>query len=259
MYLCYGWSTLTNILLYWSQNGWYMDIKKIMFIDIETVSATERLSELSESMVYHWHKKACKIAGNEIDIEECAKLYEKRAAIYAEFGKIICISLGYLDSKFEHIKIKSFFGHDEKALLEQFGDMLNQRFNDPEKNYFCGHNIKEFDLPYIGRRMVVHQIPLPKLIDVSGKKPWEVKFLLDTMEMWRFGDFKSFISLDLLSAVLNIPSPKDDIDGSKVGEVYWKDRDLKRIVSYCEKDVVTVANVFLRMNNMPMVHKVINS
>jgi 3'-5' exonuclease len=235
-----------------------MDLRKILFIDVETVSQTAELCNLSDEMQEHWIRKASRIypgpnADKELTPEES---YSGRAAIFAEFGKIVCISVGVLQNH-EHgevgIRLKSYTGHDESQLLQEFSTLLNEHYPDAGKSFLCGHNIKEFDIPYICRRMIVNQIPLPGIINISGKKPWEIKHLLDTMEMWRFGDIKNFTSLDLLSSILGIPSPKDDIDGSMVGKVYWEDKDLDRIALYCEKDVVTVANVFLKLNHLALI------
>jgi hypothetical protein len=185
-----------------------------------------------------WDKKAVLLARNEeIDSEE---LYE-RAGIYAEFGKIVCISVGYHESKLKKFRIKSFFSHNEKALLSSFADMLNKHFRS-ESDLLCAHNGKEFDFPYIARRLLVNQIKLPKLLDIAGKKPWEIKHL-DTMELWKFGDYKHYTSLDLLTAIFEIPSPKSDIDGSQVNEVYWKENDVKRIAEYCQNDVLAIAQL----------------
>jgi uncharacterized protein YprB with RNaseH-like and TPR domain len=219
---------------------------------------------LPNSLQTHWEKKAKRIYFNQQSDQEADsldKIYEDRAGIYAEFGKIICISIGLLvvDNNAYSIRLKSFAGDDERLLLEEFTALLSSRFDNPNSTVLCGHNIKEFDIPYICRRMLVHNIAFPNILQLSGKKPWEIKHLTDTMEMWRFGDIKNFTSLDLLAAVLEVPSPKDDIDGSMVSEVYWKEKDLDRIIVYCEKDVVTVANVYLRMNGKPLISKVITT
>jgi DNA polymerase elongation subunit (family B) len=130
-----------------------------------------------------------------------------------------------------------------KVLLEDFAELLNHHYNRPN-HLLCGHNAKEFDFPYIARRMLINRIKLPSILDMAGKKPWEIRHL-DTMELWKFGDFKNYTSLDLLTAIFNIPTPKDDIDGSEVWSVYWKDKDLERIKTYCEKDTIAVVQIFL--------------
>ena len=170
-----------------------------------------------------------------------------RAGIYAEFGKIICISCGVLQGNGEQRKIlvKSFSGEDEKQLLQQFLEMLN-KWTAGDQKYLCAHNGKEFDFPYLCRRMIINHLSIPAILNIAGKKPWEVNHL-DTLELWKFGDFKSYTSLNLLAHTLGISTPKDDIDGSMVWEVYWKDKDVNRIVTYCQKDVVTAAQVYLRM------------
>ena len=238
------------------------EIKKLLFIDIETVSVQEKLSDLPENMQYHWKKKskwlldAYDTIENEADKQ--SKAYEDKAAIYAEFGKIICISVGFIRTGTDGrpvMRIKSFAHEDEYQLLTDFADMINNHFNDAQKVTFCGHNIREFDIPYICRRMLIQGVFLPDIINISGKKPWEVKHLLDTLEMWKFGDIKHYVSLDLLTALLNVPTPKDDIDGSMVGQVYWQEKDLTRIVRYCEKDILSVANLILKLSRLPLLEE----
>ena len=150
------------------------------------------------------------------------------------------------------LRLKSFSG-SEKDILEQFINLLDKHYDKPDEHFLCGHNIKEFDIPFLCRRSVIHGLDLPRLISISGKKPWQVGHLLDTMEMWRFGDYKNYTSLALLAATLSIPSPKDDIDGSMVGIIYWKEDDIERIVSYCEKDVLTVVQIVMKFANMELI------
>ena len=170
--------------------------------------------------------------------------------IYSEFAKIVCISVGFMhyDNGRRLMRTKSFAGDDEAQLLRDFSDMAS-RFLRTREHRICGHNIKEFDVPFICRRMLVNGLPLPSILDVAGRKPWETPFI-DTMELWKFGDFKSFTSLKLLCAIFGIPTPKDDIDGSEVAAVYYDTHDVHRIAVYCEKDVVATAQVFLRMNGI---------
>lgn len=219
---------------------------KILFLDIETVSQTADFNKLSDDWKALWDGKT----QYQRKEESPADYYPKRAAVMAEFGKVICISCGYfaqLDGQ-RCFRVRSFFGDDEHRLLEDFAEMLRHHF---DNGYLlCAHNGKEFDFPYLSRRMIIHGIQLPDTLNTSGLKPWEVPHL-DTMEMWKFGDWKSYTSIKLLSALFGIPTPKDDIDGSMVGEVYWKEKDLDRIVTYCQKDTVTVARVFLKMEGLP--------
>jgi len=218
----------------------------ILFLDIETVSQYPVFDDLPEDGKELWRHKA-EILLRDKQPQTPAEIYN-RAAIYAEFGKIICISCGIVagSGAGKKISLKSFYGNDEKALLSDFCDLLRKWAADSQK-YLCAHNGKEFDFPYLCRRMIIHGIPIPSLLNVSGKKPWEISHI-DTMELWKFGDYKSFVSLKLLAHVLGIPTPKDDIEGSQVGDVYWSQRDLPRVVTYCQKDVMTVAQVYLRMN-----------
>ncbi len=237
-----------------------LNLTNILFLDIETVSEKKEYSELDETFQELWRHKAKSILRKEDELiseEDLADVYG-RAAIYAEFGKIICISVGFLtqhpETKEYTCRLKSFRGHDEKALLTDFVSLLEKAYNNPERHFLCGHNIKEFDIPYICRRMAIHRMRLPKILDIAGKKPWETKFLLDTLEMWKFGDNKNYTSIKLLAAIFGFPSPKDDIDGSQVGNVYWQENDVERIAVYCEKDVLAVVQLILcfkRMDVLP--------
>ena len=235
-----------------------IDITRMLFLDIETVSGQPAYDGLSEQFRQLWSHKApsaLKRYGEELTEEELTASYTDKAAIFAEFGKIVCISVGavYRDKdKQLKLRLKSFAGRDEAKLLREFSEMLDQYYGDPAKYFICGHNIKEFDVPYMCRRIVAHHQPLPALLDISGKKPWETKHLVDTMELWKFGDRKSYVSLKLLAAVLGFPSPKDDIDGSDVGRVYWEEDDVERIAVYCEKDVLATAQLFLRYQRKPL-------
>jgi len=219
--------------------------ENVLFIDIETVPVEPEFSSLSLRMQKLWERKAERLRSDEN--ETPVSLYA-RAGIYSEFGKIICISAGMFRQG--QFRIKSYAGHDEKGLLTEFAALLNQHFNKPE-HLLCAHNGREFDYPYIARRMMINGIHIPSILDNSGKKPWEIG-LLDTMDLWKFGDFKNYTSLDLLAAIFDIPTPKDDIDGSQVAEVYWNQKDLPRIVEYCSKDVLTIAQLFRRFRYEPL-------
>ncbi len=222
----------------------------ILFLDIETVPSFPTLEELTPSMQTFWEKKSAAFRKED---QSAGEVFQ-RAGIYAEFGKIICISAGLLKDRNPYgFRLKSFFGDDEKILLADFSDLLLRSSKGRELT-LCAHNGKEFDFPYIARRMVVNGLHIPEILDNAGKKPWEVK-LLDTMELWKFGDYKNFTSLDLLSSILGIKSPKDDIDGSMVADTYWKEHDLKRIAKYCEKDVLTVAQLILKFMNLPVIEE----
>lgn len=220
-----------------------VELENIMFLDIETVPGAKRFDDLEEAMQRLWEKKAQTMSEFVNFSENSARELYNRAAIYSEFGKIVCISVGILrGGKFvEH----SFAGDDEKTLLEDFKETMAGFLGDPY-HAICGHNVKEFDIPFIARRMLINGVKLPPMLQLSGKKPWEVPHI-DTLEMWKFGDYKHFTSLELLSAVFGIPTPKDDINGSQVGQVYWQDHDLERIAVYCQKDVLTTARLYLKM------------
>ncbi len=228
-----------------------MALHNILFLDIETVSQYSSFDEVPETWKSLWNKKAEFLLKDKL-LESTEKIYG-RAAIYAEFGKIICISCGIISGRGEEKKLtlKSFFGDDEKAILLEFTEMLDKWASDNQKS-LCAHNGKEFDFPYLCRRLIIAGLPVPNILQISGKKPWEVQHL-DTLELWKFGDYKSYTSLNLLAHCLGVPTPKDDIDGSMVGEVYWKQHDLARIVTYCQKDVITVAQIYLRMQGSPLI------
>lgn len=214
-------------------------IENILFMDIETVPAYETWEALSEQEKNLWDKKTF----YQRKEEPAEEYYAQRAGIMAEFGKIICITVGMID-KSGKLKITSFYDDDEQKVLHDFGQIFNSiRLANV---ILCAHNGKEFDFPWIARRFLVNGMTPPLPFQMFGKKPWEIPHL-DTMELWKFGDYKTFVSLELLAHLFGIPTPKDDIDGSMVAEIYWKEKDLERIVRYCEKDVLTLANVFRRM------------
>ena len=230
------------------------DLPKIMFLDIETVPQQADISEISEDLAHLWEEKyhliQKRMPEKYNDETTTAEAFANSAGIYAEFGKIICISVGFIHFKGlkMHFRTKSFAGDDEKKLLTDFAQLL-AKFCTSREHTLCGHNIKEFDIPYICRRMLINGIELPSILRISGKKPWEIAFI-DTLELWKFGDYKNYTSLKLLTAVFGIPTPKDDIDGSQVAGVYYKEKNIERIATYCQKDVVATAQVFLRMQNI---------
>lgn len=224
-----------------------MKLENTLFLDIETVPQHPTFDELTEETKNLFAEKT-KYQRKDIP---AADFYE-RAGIWAEFGKIICISVGYftsVQSKSRQFRLTSFCG-DEMGLLSDFSKLVNTQFSRPFHR-LCAHNGKEFDFPYIARRMSVHSLKLPLALQIAGKKPWEVPHL-DTMELWKFGDYKHYTSLKLLTHTLNIPSPKTDLDGSQVAEVYYNDNDLDRIVNYCEQDVLAVAQIILRFARRPL-------
>jgi len=223
----------------------------VLFIDIETVPQYQDLTDAPENIQKLWTKKAGQI-GKE---GETAESLYNRAGIYAEFGKIVCISAGkiFRKGKERAYRVKSYAGDDEKAVLEEFSLMLTSFMSNP-MHKLCAHNGQEFDFPYIARRMLIHGLPLPSVLDIAGAKPWEVKeLMLDTLQLWKFGDYKHYTSLELLCAVFNIPTPKDDIDGSQVGSVYYNDSDIQRIARYCEKDTFAIAQLLLRFKGEPLI------
>ncbi len=229
-----------------------LELEKVLFLDIETVPQTSDFKELDDDFRDLWESKSKYFREQQgMNLEES---YD-RAGIYSEFGKIICISVGYFAQSQEdrQFRIKSFSGDDEKKLLQEFADLLNSHFNRSDQ-YLCAHNGKEFDFPYLSRRMLINGVSLPHHLDLAGKKPWEVQHL-DTMVLWKFGDYKHFTSIKLLTKVFNIPTPKDDIDGSDVARVYYEDQDLDRIVQYCNKDVLAVAQIILKFKGERLLEK----
>lgn len=228
-------------------------LKHILILDIETASGFKEYKDLSSEMREHWERKST-FMRNE-DEKSADELYHDRAAIYAEFGKIITIGIGafYKEDGRYKLRIKSFASRDEKRLLEEFISVIVQFDQDSLK--LCGHNGKEFDFPYLSRRMIVNQLDIPWALDLGGKKPWEVNHI-DTMELWKFGDRKNYTSLKLLTDLLGIPSSKSDLDGSKVNATYYNDEEgLSKIETYCQGDVAATAQLYLRLNNLPLLEE----
>jgi 3'-5' exonuclease len=229
-----------------------LKVEDIIFLDIETVPADSDYISLNVSAQLLWEKKSKQFRTSE---QSANDVYE-RAGIFAEFGKIICISVGIMKDKNPYVlRLKSFYGDDEKTILSDFSEMLSKFSKNNREVLLCAHSGKEFDYPYIARRMIINGLIIPEILDNAGKKPWEIK-LLDTKDLWKFGDYKNYTSLELLTSILGIPSPKDDIDGSMVAGVYWREKDIARIVRYCEKDVLAVAKILLRFMNKPAIDDV---
>lgn len=227
------------------------DLAKVLFLDIETVPQHPTYKDQPDSLQTLWDKKAKFIMSEGQEPED---VYQ-RAGIYAEFGKVICISVGAFSAadKKRSFRLKSFCGDEEEQILTDFAQLLKKHYN-TAAHRLCAHNGKEFDFPYLCRRMMVHGIPLPGILDIQGKKPWEIAHL-DTLELWKFGDFKHYTSLELLAYAFGIPTPKDDIEGSQVADVYWKEKDIGRIAAYCQKDVLTVAQILLKYMRKPILNE----
>jgi 3'-5' exonuclease len=219
-----------------------INLNNILFLDIETVPESEDYNQLDSEVQVLYEQKTQYQRKDDFTAEE----FYDRAGIWAEFGKIVCISVGFFVIKgdIRNFRVTSFFGEEPK-LLKDFNNLLNTHFNGPQ-HVLCGHNAKEFDIPFLARRMIINQIPIPDKLNLFGKKPWEIPHL-DTLELWKFGDYKHYTSLKLMCKVLGIPSPKGDIDGSQVGHVFYVEKDIDRIVTYCEKDTIAVAQIFLRL------------
>lgn len=221
-----------------------LQLDKVLFLDIETVPGTYEYTKLDDKTRELFQAKTRFLKKEDNTYED---VFNERAGIYAEFGKIVCISVGFLTQSAtgKQIRMKSYYHDDEHTLLTQFKKLLDDHYN-TQFHVLCGHNAKEFDFPYICRRMLINGIKLPRILDIAGKKPWEINHL-DTMELWKFGDFKAYTSLALLCHVFNIPTPKDDISGADVARVYYEEKDLERIKVYCEKDVIALIQLTLRM------------
>jgi 3'-5' exonuclease len=226
--------------------------EKILFLDIETVPLEYHFDQLDEKSRELFESKTRFLQKEDKTFEQ---IYSDRGGIYAEFGKIVCISVGFVNttSTGRQMRMKSFYHDDEATLLKQFSSLLGEHYNSPT-SILCGHNAKEFDFPYICRRMLINGLELPATLNIAGKKPWEINHL-DTMELWKFGDFKAYTSLALLCHVFKIPTPKDDISGADVARVYYEEKDLERIKVYCEKDVVALIQLFLRMRGDDLVEE----
>lgn len=230
-----------------------LEIQNILFLDIETVPVVSNFSELDSNFQKLWTEKHHFFRDSQH--LEPAETFSNKGGIYAEFGKIVCISIGYLhmDKRNRDFRIKSFSSGDESEILKAFAALIKKSFN-TKKNNICGHNVKEFDIPYICRRMLVNSIEIPKIINVGGIKPWETQYI-DTLQMWKFGDYKNYTSLKLLAHLFNLPTPKDDIDGHDVARVFWTDKDIARISTYCQKDVLTTAQLFFKFNQIPLLQE----
>jgi 3'-5' exonuclease len=228
----------------------HIKLDNLLFIDIETVPQHPEFNLLSNNWQHLWEEKIQRQLPEGVTADE---FYPQRAGVMAEFAKIICISVGYFTKQGEalQLRLKSFYGDDEKKILQDLITMLNGVETKNNKWCFAGHNIKEFDIPFICRRLLVNGMAIPEYLDFQNMKPWETN-TIDTFQYWRFGDYKHYTSLKLLAASLNVPSPKDDIDGSMVADVYWKEKNIERIVIYCQKDVLTVANIILRFKNLSL-------
>lgn len=221
-------------------------LNNVLVIDIETVPQKENFDELPTNLQQLWEQKSAYQRK-----EQSATDFYEKAGIWAEFGKIVCISVGifHLEGKQIHLRIRSFAHKDENFILKQLVNLLNKQSKNLQ---LCAHNGKEFDFPYLCRRMLINGITIPQQLQINGKKPWELNHI-DTMELWKFGDHKNYTSLNLLASIFNLPTPKNDIDGSKVKQVYYQEKDLTRIARYCQNDVITTAQLLLRFKGLPII------
>lgn len=227
----------------------HIPLGRILFIDMETAPLSPTFEDLDKDMQKLWHYRTNHFKPEHLSTSD---YYDTKASVYAEFGKIICISIGtftrYKGADNANFRIKSFYNDDEKTLLTDFLPLLQTHFT-PDRYYLCGHNIKEFDVPFLARRILINNLRLPPMLNISSLKPWEVPYV-DTMQLWKFGEFRNFTSLALLTKVLGLPSPKTDLEGSQIASVYWNNKDLERIKNYCQQDVLAVAQILLRYKNL---------
>ncbi len=223
-------------------------LKEVLFLDIETVPHVATYDELDANWQSLWDSKHATF--RDAAVSTPAESFASKAGIYAEFGKIICVSIGFFHhdkkSGSDTFRVKSFSSDEEADLLAPFCTLLANYFNDIDRWHLGGHNVREFDIPYLCRRILANGLALPAILDLSGRKPWEIN-VIDTLQQWRFGDFKNYTSLKLIAATLGIASPKEDIEGKDVAAVYWQGHELERIVRYCQRDVVTVARILMRL------------
>lgn len=227
----------------------HINTAHVLFLDIETVPQVYNFEDLDTEKQELWDAKT---RYKQKDDQTAADIYDT-AGILAEFGKIVCISVGFVqqNNNESELRLKSFYGDDENEILVNFNKLLNDHYN-TDRHLLCAHNGKEFDFPYLARRILINQLTLPRVLDIAGKKPWEVNHL-DTMQLWKFGDYKHYTSLSLLTNIFDIPSPKDDISGADVSRVYWEEQDIERIAKYCEKDVLATVQLFLRYKGKSLI------
>lgn len=231
------------------------------FVDTETIPGYKDFNDMPEELARMYERKfGHELANNDPDkFDNFEDHYRARAALYPEFGKIVCLVIGVIfvddKDKQEKLKLKTLCGRHEDKLLAEAAPIID-KFDS-----LVGHNSKEFDFPYLCKRFYVHGIQLPQILNIAGKKPWEVS-LIDTMELWRFGSFKGSTSLELFAHCLGLPSPKQDMTGADVAKVYYemfdhmKDGELpfeaesaaiQKIGKYCQGDVVTLANCYRKL------------
>jgi DNA polymerase elongation subunit (family B) len=233
-------------------SNFFVPLKNILFIDIETVSGFQSYESLNDRMKKAWNHKAALINSE----KSASELYFQKAGIYAEFGKVVAIGVGFFfadENKTICFKVKCFYGKDEQKILDEFIEMIETKYKN-KRLVFCAHNGKEFDYPYLCRRMLVNGFDLPKPLNLTGKKSWEIDHL-DTLDMWKFGDRKNYTSLDLLTALFDIPGSKTDLEGSRVNEVFYLENGIERIAKYCSEDVLATAQLYLKLHNKPLIDK----
>lgn len=228
-------------------------LDQLLLLDIETTPLTAAFDQLPEELQPLWLEKNTKTAPESENGEEA---FAEKAGLYAEFGRVVCISAGFFHTEGGHyqLRIKSFSGENEREVIAGFLELVQKFFTKYPRFQFAGHNIREFDIPYLCRRALINGLALPAPMQVNNFKPWELP-MLDTLQIWRFGEFRNYTSLKLLAAVLGVPTPKDDIDGSMVGRVFWEEKNLPRIVEYCQKDVLTVGQLLLKFKGLPLLGK----
>lgn len=235
-------------------NSKQYSLQNILFIDIETVGVVPDFESLKAPLKLEWKRKFRRLSNDPSDPVAAENAYSEKAGIYAEFAKVVCISLGLaipIGTEIIEIRLKSFYQDEEAHLLSAFKGFLEEHFNDPKQSAFCGHNIREFDIPFLCRRMIINGLSLPTVLDLGEKRPWQITHLIDTLSLWKFGDYKHYISLNLLATILDINSSKDGISGKDVHKVYWEENDLSAIVKYCEKDIICLIKCYTKLIGRP--------
>lgn len=225
------------------------DLNNLLYFDVETAGKYESYEDLAlqnPRLAKLWEKRAKYFRANTLGMEEMgdSEIYSQKSGLEPEFGRVVCVSFGVWDG--ENHRLTSFYGDNEQEILEKTAKIFSNAVSKGMK--ICGHNIKMFDVPFLGKKMIFSGIDVPQNLLLWDKKPWEVP-ILDTAEFFSFGSWShKFLGLDLLACSLGIESPKEDIDGSQVHNTFWGEKNYERIMEYCEKDVLTVMDVLKKVS-----------
>jgi 3'-5' exonuclease len=227
-------------------------LTKILFLDIETVGGCKNYQSCKKDnpkiakqflKYIDWFQKRFP-EDSSLTVDE---IFLRRASLVPEFSKIICVSAAFVTDK-DEVKIQSFFGDDERQLLKDCQKLLDRCGK--LDFYLCGHNLKNFDIPMLAKRMIINGIMPPSILPSYDTKPWEIK-AIDTKEIWQYGAYTSIGSLDLLCSTMDIPTPKNgEVSGDNVHKSYWEDNKLKEIEDYCQKDVLVLIDIIKKLKNL---------